>query len=112
MTGGYKRLKLMAEVQCWAIWDMDGTGNVDPATLPISEELVKFIYEWSSRFDATYPLNLENFGTDMIGFDSKEQEDTFYDDGWKILHQLKNAMPVVDWWYRDMRLDKPVQQQP
>lgn len=111
MTVNRRRLKLMAEVQCWAIWEMDGTENIDPSTLPLPEQLVKEINQWSDRFDAIYKLGEPNFH-ENIAFGSSQDENAFYDDGWKLLARLSSAMPEVDWWYRDMRLAKVVQYQP
>lgn len=108
MTKTRRRMKLMAEVQCWALWDMDDPDNIDPATLPLPKELVARINRWSDKFDAIYELDQRNFHTN-IAFASKEEEDAFYDEGWAILMQLKKAMPNTDWWYRDKRLALPVQ---
>ena len=52
-----RRLTLMAEVQCWAIWDMEMRDNVDPYTLPISRQLSEEINQWSDRLDAIYKLD-------------------------------------------------------
>lgn len=108
MTKKHKCMKLMAEVQCWAIWDMDDPDNIDPATLPLPKHLVTQINCWSDKFDAIYELDKRNFHTN-IAFASKEEEDAFYDEGWAILKQLKEAMPDTHWWYRDKRLTQPVQ---
>lgn len=106
-----RRLKLMAEVQCWAIWDMDMPDNLDPYTLPISRQLAEEINQWSDRLDSIYKLDQPNFQID-ISFSSKQEEDRFYDDGWRLLDRLKNEMPVIDWWYRDHRLDTIRQDRP
>ncbi|MGR9194713.1 hypothetical protein [Rhizobium leguminosarum] len=106
-----RRLKLMAEVQCWAIWDMDKPDNINPYTLPISQELAEDINQWSDRFDSIYKLDQPNFQID-ISFSSKQEEDRFYDDGWRILDRLKSEMPAVEWWYRDHRFDVIHQSRP
>lgn len=98
-----RRLTLMAEVQCWAIWDMEMRDNVDPYTLPISRQLAEEINQWSDRLDAIYKLDQPNFQND-ISFSSNQEEDRFYDDGWRLLDGLKNEMLAAEWWYRDYRL--------
>ncbi|MGO6884178.1 hypothetical protein ACC734_00275 [Rhizobium ruizarguesonis] len=107
----HKSLKLMAEVQCWAIWDVDTLDNIDPSTLPISETLAEAINQWSDWFDSIYKLDQPNFQID-ISFSSKQEEDQFYDEGWRLLSRLKNEMPSVEWWYRDHRLDAIRQDRP
>ena len=104
----YSRLKLMAEVQCWAIWDMDGVDNIDPLSLPLSYSLANEINRWSDIFDDTYNLNNPNFHLET-GFTSKIDSDHFYDQGWELLNKLKHEMPEIEWWYRDMRLNKLAQ---
>jgi hypothetical protein len=104
-----RRLKLMAEVQCWAIWDMEGTDNIDPSALPISAGLADDINRWSDTLDESYRLSDPNFHTDLgssTGFDV----DKFYDTGWKLFARLKLEMPQTEWWYRDMRLDQLMQE--
>ncbi|MDR9776660.1 hypothetical protein RJJ65_29205 [Rhizobium hidalgonense] len=107
----HKSLKLMAEVQCWAIWDVDTLDNIDPSTLPISQTLAEAVNQWSDWFDSIYKLDQPNFQID-ISFSSKEEEDQFYDEGWRLLSRLKNEMPSVEWWYRDRRLDAIRQDRP
>lgn len=107
----HKRLKLMAEVQCWAIWRIDEPDNIDPYSLPISEQLADEINQWSDRFDAIYKLDQPNFHID-ISFPSKQAEDKFYDDGWRLLDRLKEEMPTIDWWYRDLRFEGLHQRRP
>lgn len=97
-----RQLKLMAEVQCWAIWDISASDNIDPATLPLSDKLIDELNEWSDRFDSIYKLDDPNFHLN-IEFASMQEEEAFYDDGWLLLKKLREEMPDVDWWYRDQR---------
>lgn len=47
-----RKLRVMADYDCWPLWD-DGTClNVDPASLPLSADLVRELSAWSARFDA------------------------------------------------------------
>lgn len=107
----YKRLKLMAEVQCWAIWNMDAAGNIDSATLPLSQDLIEAIGVWEDRFDAIYKLDDPDF-VSKIKFESPEEENRFYDDGWVLLERLKQELPSVEWFYRDMRHEGVLKEKP
>lgn len=51
-------LKLMPDYRCHAIWwDIDAgateMGNVDPASLGLSAQLVADLYAWAEEFDAS-----------------------------------------------------------
>ena len=105
-----RRLKLMAEIQCWPIWDMSTSDNIDPAILPLSDKLVNELNEWSDRFDSIYKLDDPNFHLN-IGFASRQEEEAFYDDGLLLLNKLREEMPDVDWWYRDQRCSGLLSQQ-
>ncbi len=50
-----RRLKLMADYDCHPLWGVsaDDLGDVDPAGLPISAELVAALAAWAAEFDAT-----------------------------------------------------------
>ncbi len=46
-----KRIKLMPDYQCWPIWGVDGIGNINPHTLPISQETVAHLEKWAAAFE-------------------------------------------------------------
>jgi len=70
-----KKLKLMADYQCSPLWKAcdNEVGNVDPRTLPISEELSHDLEEWALMYDST--LNMDD--PSNSGFDSVESENAF-----------------------------------
>lgn len=53
-----KALRLMADYHCRPIWEDGGdtVGNVDPASVPISEDLIRRLNSWAAKFDATLDL--------------------------------------------------------
>jgi hypothetical protein len=55
-----KRLKLMPDYECFALWDIDGVENVDPANLPISSDLKERIIRWEDAYDVRYFSIIEN----------------------------------------------------
>ncbi len=101
-----RRLKLMAEVQCWAIWCMEGTDNIDPSTLPISPVLADDINQWSDVFDESYRFSDPNFHTDL-GSSSSFDMDNFLRYWLGVVWS-----PQAEWWYSDMRLDQLVRTRP
>jgi hypothetical protein len=55
------RIRVMADYKCWPLWrdePGDDDPNIDPATLPISNELVVAFNEWRERLDSS--LNWED----------------------------------------------------
>jgi hypothetical protein len=47
------RVKLMADYACWPLWH-DGhgeVGNIDPRSLPLSEELIAALNIWAAKLD-------------------------------------------------------------
>ncbi len=46
-----RTLKLMADYQCWPLWE-EGE-NLDPATLPLSAGLQARLTAWAEAFDAS-----------------------------------------------------------
>lgn len=47
----------MPEVQCWPLWDEDGS-NLDPSSLGLSDELVKRLNDLAEAYDA--PVNWDD----------------------------------------------------
>lgn len=99
--GGYRRMKLRAEVQCWAIWNLDNDDNVDPTALPISRQLADDINRWSDALDKSYDLSARNFHVEL---GSRKNFDiySFNTVGWELFGRLKSEMPCSEWWYYDM----------
>ena len=49
-----RHLKFMADYHCWPLWHGDGSGevgNIDPATLPISDALKAALLVWPEQID-------------------------------------------------------------
>ncbi|WP_425419456.1 hypothetical protein [Oricola indica] len=67
-----RRVKLMADYDCWPLWGMDGDdiGNLDPAGLGLSSGLVARLAHWSEAYDARLDR------TDPAGSPQTSPEDT------------------------------------
>ncbi len=46
-----KKIKLMADYQCYPLWDMEEIGNIDPNKLPISIVLKRQLNTWAECYD-------------------------------------------------------------
>lgn len=57
-----RRIKLMADYHCWALWEAGEkeVGNIDPATLPLSEATRRALAAWVESYDRT--LNWDDPG--------------------------------------------------
>jgi len=101
-------IKVMTDYQCFPIWHYgsDNVGDIDPATLPISKELVASLLEWASIYDAT--LNSE----DPInsGFLDESAQTDFIEKGLELAQKLKSELKSTEVYYyhegmgRDVRI--------
>lgn len=50
-----RTIKLMADYHCWPLWGVaaDDLGDIDPADLPLSEDLRLRLRRWAAAYDAT-----------------------------------------------------------
>jgi len=82
-----RTLKLMADYDSFPLWDASPgqVGNVDPGSLPISEQLQSELTAWAQSFNQTLnqddPLN--------SGFVSTEEEEKFKAEGRALGERLQ-----------------------
>jgi|GEM_PF-1105416 len=76
---GVRKLKLMADYECWPLWEASPgvVGNVDPDALPISQTLKDRLFRWAADFDAT--LNRDD--PRRSGFPAAQDEAEFLERG-------------------------------
>jgi hypothetical protein len=85
-----KCIKLMADYQCYPIWNMSPGeyGDMAPCELPISKELQERLLKWAAIYDETldvdYPPN--------SGFESEELESKFKLEGQRIVISLRDEL--------------------
>lgn len=85
-----KFIKLMADYQCYPIWNMSPGeyGDVAPCELPISKELQERLLKWAAIYDETldvdYPPN--------SGFKSEELECEFKSEGEQLVISLRDEL--------------------
>jgi len=85
-----KSLRLMADYECHPLWDLEPGmyGDIDPETLPISEDLKRRLAGWAREFDET--LNRDDPASS--GFKSDEAEQAFKERGRQLAGQLQSEL--------------------
>lgn len=103
----FKRIKLMADYECYPLWNMDGeVGDIDPMTLPLSPETRADLQAWAAMYDNI----LDWDDPAKSGFKCSEDADLFESKGlelWqKLQGELADEYEVV---YQSYRLQKKYQ---
>lgn len=85
-----RALKLMADYQSFPLWESSpgAFGNIDPASLPISAELISRLSEWAEKYDKTLDLD----DPMNSGFSSEQVEHAFFEEGRGICHALQSEL--------------------
>jgi hypothetical protein len=83
-----RKLKLMPDYECFALWDIDSVENINPASLPISDDLKARVGRWEDIYDGT--LNQDD--PTASGFQSADEENTFDSEGRLIWKELKDEL--------------------
>lgn len=49
-----KKIRLMTDYGCYPLWwdEPDQVGDLDPESLPLSQEIIQRLYNWADAFDA------------------------------------------------------------
>lgn len=83
-----QKIKLMADYQCWPLWDLQEPDNIHPAELPLSHETIERLLRWSDAYDAI--LNLDDPASS--GFESQEAAAAFEQEGIRLWLQLRQEL--------------------
>ncbi len=85
-----KTIKLKADYQCHPLWDMTPQqyGDIDPDSLPISQNLKQQLAQWSRSYDRT--LNMADPA--RSGFENAESEAEFIKAGHELAQKLRNEL--------------------
>ena len=80
----------MVEYLCYPLWghDPDNCGDIDPATLPISEQLQIDLLAWADSWNGTYNHESPNESMPL----SDEAIDCFNAVGWTLFKRLQNEL--------------------
>jgi hypothetical protein len=94
------KLLLRPEIECFPLWvEREGESeNVDPASLPLSWELIQALDDWRTCWDATYEM------ADPVsaGFPSPALEQQFRQDGDTLATRLRTELGHD--WTVDLRV--------
>ncbi|MBK1989974.1 hypothetical protein A0J48_020975 [Sphaerospermopsis aphanizomenoides BCCUSP55] len=101
------KIKLMADYGCYPLWwaSSDKAGDIDPETMPLSEETISRLEKWADIYDAR--LNWQDPGNspDL----SPEEEAAFEQEGISLWKQLqKELAPNYEVVYFSEQLRKVV----
>ncbi|MGK7875873.1 MAG: hypothetical protein AB4426_22015 [Xenococcaceae cyanobacterium] len=99
------KIKLMADYRCHPLWweDPDKVGNIDPNTLPLSQETLSRLEKWADAYDAT--LNWDD--PTSSGFSSHEESEAFEQEGINLWRQLRKELaPEYEVFYFSDRLNQ------
>ena len=101
-----KKIKLMADYGCYPLWwASKQAGDIDPATLSLSQETISRLEKWADVYDAK--LNWDDPASS--GFPTKEAKEAFELEGISLWKQLQQELaPNYEVVYFSDRLCKVV----
>lgn len=81
----------MTDYFCHPLWDVGptGPGDVDPASLPLTPQLVADLGAWAARYDATLNLAVPQ---DSPGFASEADERDFNETGRRLAGRVAEEL--------------------
>ena len=84
------KIKLMPDYCCYPLWgiDVDNIGNINPATLPLSQDTIKRLEKWANIYDATLNWN----DPASSGFPDDHSESIFEEEGISLWYQLREEL--------------------
>ena len=84
-----RTIKLMADYDCWPLWEQGSNEyNVDPAYLPISDDLRADLLQWGDAYDAT----LNRHDPARSGFSDPEAEGEWKLRGKSLANRLREEI--------------------
>ncbi len=83
-----KKIKLMADYQCYPLWDIEKVGNIDPNQLPISAVLKKHLNIWAECYDEILVIDNPKFS----GFKNEVEALAFEAQGQFMWQQLQKEL--------------------
>ena len=97
-----KQIKLMPDYHCYPLWWMESvaTGDISPATLPLSAETISRLELWVDAYDAL--LNPDDPYTS--DFPSEREKEAFEQEGIRLWKQLRAELaPEYEVFYYSIK---------
>ncbi|HAZ44112.1 MAG TPA: hypothetical protein DDW76_03435 [Cyanobacteria bacterium UBA11369] len=101
------KIKLMTDYFSHPLWglDPDNIGDIDPKTLPLSQETIQRLEQWAASYNAI--LNQDDPASS--GFESPQKEEAFEQEGIRLWLQIRQELPSnYEVWYFSDRLQREV----
>lgn len=83
-----QRIKLMADFDCYPLWDMDDGGDIDPTDLPLSEATIERLLNWQNIYDGIIDWD----DPASAGFASKQEERAFEREGISLWQKVQQEL--------------------
>jgi hypothetical protein len=85
-----KKIKLMADYGCDPLWweEPSEVGDIDPATLPLTEDTIERLHRWAKAYNAT--LNWQDPASSLLL--SEEALSAFEEEGISLWKQLQTEL--------------------
>ena len=83
-----KKIKLMAEYHYYPLWDMEDPDNINPNELPLKQDTIKRLLNWSKAYDQI--LNIDDPAAS--DFANKEEAEAFEQEGISLWQQLQQQL--------------------
>lgn len=85
-----KVIKLMTDYECHPLWHVgpDEFGDIDPATLPVSDERRLELAHWDKDYDQTLDMD----DPPSSGFESEALEAEFKAQGHRLAERLRDEL--------------------
>lgn len=97
-----RAMRMMAEFECWPLWDSCSGDNLNPAELGLSPALVVALAEWSDAYTRT----LNQRDPPSSRFRSKADEQAWEAEGLRLLRRLRDELgPSVQVTYESPNAD-------
>lgn len=92
----------MADYDCWPLWNLSDVTNVDPNTLPLSEDTREALCKWAQVYDRT----LNQSDPIQSGFETSEKAIAFNQEGWRLWNCVRRELESFKIVYFDNELGK------
>lgn len=85
-----KKIRLMADYGCYPLWwdEPDQVGDLDPKSLPLTQEIIQRLYNWADAFDARLDFDDPDNSPEV----TPEQTETFESEGLSLWQQLQKEL--------------------